>query len=271
MKIDIEKPDHTTNPNTQPVNDSVDWLVRPFIRWGDGYYGLCVQAGVVTESPDQDNAWKEYHLEYRGGDIWELEVCPHENTGWTVWRGKIPTREIFKVVMTHTENPPPIDWATATDDGQSVSDAGDKIVRKFSDTQRLNYLLQFILIDDVGDEYCSMGIVVRNEEMEEKVGYGPKESGGRMAGMIRTWDDDIRGVIDRAMSAHNFATATDDGQRRDALTILAEHESRYQTDGFRTLIASIRHDIISSQNGPVSGPCLLAGSTNTNPRSAQKN
>jgi len=140
------------------VSDSADWLVRPFIRWGDGYYGLCVQAGVVTESPDQNKAWTEYHLEYRGGDIWELEVCPHENTGWTVWRGKIPTREIFQVVMTHTENAPSIDWSNATDDGQ----------------------------------------------------------------------------------------------RRDALTILAEHESRYQTDGFRALIASIRHDIISSQTSKVS-------------------
>jgi len=27
MKTDIEKPDHATNPNTQPVNDSVDNIV----------------------------------------------------------------------------------------------------------------------------------------------------------------------------------------------------------------------------------------------------
>lgn len=91
--------------------DSQQRLVSPFVQWGDRYFGLSVQDGKVTTEPSEDKDWTEYHLEYRGGDIWELEVCPTENTGWTVWRGKIPTREIFVTIMQNIEEAPPIDWA----------------------------------------------------------------------------------------------------------------------------------------------------------------
>ncbi len=76
---------------------------------------------------------------------------------------------------------------------------------QFSDTDRLNYLLQFVAIDDVGDEEYCKGIVVSYEEMEEKVGLGPPDETGRMEGTIREWNDDLRDVIDRAMVLHSFA------------------------------------------------------------------
>ena len=100
---------------------SLHRLVSPFEQWGDRYFGLAVQDGKATTEPSEDKGWTEYHLEYRGGDIWEIEVCPTENTGWTVWRGKIPTREIFVTIMQNIEEAPLIDWANA-----EVSEAADK-------------------------------------------------------------------------------------------------------------------------------------------------
>jgi hypothetical protein len=74
---------------------------------------------------------------------------------------------------------------------------------KFTDTDRLNYLLQFIRVDDVGDEEYCKGIVVNGDSLEEKVGYGPMVN-GRMEGTVKEWEDGLRDVIDRSMVAHNF-------------------------------------------------------------------
>jgi hypothetical protein len=95
------------------VDVALHSLVSPFVPWGDRYFGLSVQDGKVTTEPSEGKDWTEYHLEYRGGDIWEIEVCPTENTGWTVWRGKIPSREIFATIMQNIEEAPPIDWANS--------------------------------------------------------------------------------------------------------------------------------------------------------------
>jgi hypothetical protein len=99
----------------KPLPVGSDAVLAPFVLWGDRYYGLCVQDGSVTTEPDQKKDWKEYHLDYRGGDIWEIEVCPSENTGWTVWRGKLPSREVFVTIMQNIEDAPPIDWANDKD------------------------------------------------------------------------------------------------------------------------------------------------------------
>jgi len=88
-----------------------------------------------------------------------------------------------------------------------------RMVRKFTDTDRLNYLLQFIHVDDVGDEYYCKGIVVNGDSLEEKVGFGPMVN-GRMDGTVKEWNDDLRDVIDRAMVAHGFANAA--GERLPA-------------------------------------------------------
>lgn len=82
--------------------------LAPFSQWGDGYYGLCVQDGLLTTDPDENKEWTEYHLDYRGGDIWGIEICPYGNTGWTVWRGKFPSREVFLTILQNIEDAPSI-------------------------------------------------------------------------------------------------------------------------------------------------------------------
>lgn len=106
-------------PEVPPGEDSVDEFVRPFVKWGDRCYGLCVQDSIVTTAPDENKDWTEYHLDYRGGGVWEIEVCPTENTGWTVWRGKLPNRAVFVMIMQNMEDAPPIDWTN--DQGQLSS------------------------------------------------------------------------------------------------------------------------------------------------------
>jgi hypothetical protein len=72
---------------------------------------LCVQDGKITTDPDEERDWAEYHIEHMHGDVWRIEVCPSENTGWDVFRGKLPTREFFVTVMQNIDEAPPIDWA----------------------------------------------------------------------------------------------------------------------------------------------------------------
>lgn len=84
----------------------------------------------------------------------------------------------------------------------------------FTDTDRLNYLLQFIRIDDVGDEEYCKGIVVDNEKLEDKVRLGPEGSDQILRGTIHGWNDDLRDVIDRAMATHSFLPNTELNQRQ---------------------------------------------------------
>ena len=88
----------------------IDQFVIPFTKWGHHLWGMSVQDGKVTTNPLEDVDWTEYHLEYFGGGIYEIEVCPNEVGGWTVWRGKIPSREVFVTIMQNIENAPPINW-----------------------------------------------------------------------------------------------------------------------------------------------------------------
>lgn len=79
---------------------------------------LCVQDGKITADPDEERDWTEYRIEHMHGDVWRIEVCPSENTGWTVFRGKLPTRELFVTIMQNIDEAPPIDWAnTCVSDG----------------------------------------------------------------------------------------------------------------------------------------------------------
>lgn len=74
---------------------------------------------------------------------------------------------------------------------------------KFTDTDRLNYLLKFIFVDDVGDYDCAKGVVVKYENMELELTSGPVVD-GCMENLVQEWDDDLRDVIDRSMIAHGF-------------------------------------------------------------------
>ena len=84
-------------------------------------------------------------------------------------------------------------------------------MNKYTDTDRLTYLLQFIEIDDVGDDIIAPGIVVHTERMEEGIGLGKYD--GDLFGQGRggnpclcKFGDDLRTVIDRAIEEHGMPT-----------------------------------------------------------------
>lgn len=92
-------------------------LFAPFADWSKGaeyYFGFTVDAdgnNVTDPNEDQPNL-TEWHLEYVGGEIYELEYCPAENCSTTVYRGRIPTREFFVALISNVEAAPKIDWMT---------------------------------------------------------------------------------------------------------------------------------------------------------------
>lgn len=74
---------------------------------------------------------------------------------------------------------------------------------QITDTQRLDFLLQFFSVDDVGDEDFVPGVVVDNEAAEEQITYGPADADGRMRSNIKDLQDDMRDIIDRAIIARS--------------------------------------------------------------------
>lgn len=72
-----------------------------------------------------------------------------------------------------------------------------------SDTDRLNFLLRFLRIDDIGDEDFFPGVIVDQEKMEDGVGFGPPDAEGRRMSNVRGSLDDLRDVIDRAIASHS--------------------------------------------------------------------
>ena len=75
---------------------------------------------------------------------------------------------------------------------------------KISDTDRLNFLLNFLSIDDVGDRDYVRGVCVDYEAMEKRLSWGrPDEnhSQRQQKSHIKTWEDDIKDVLDRAIES----------------------------------------------------------------------
>jgi hypothetical protein len=59
-----------------------------------------------------------------------------------------------------------------------------------SDTERLDFLLRFLSVEDVGDEDFILGVVVSPEALEEAIG---------VSGVL-DWKEDLRTIIDRAIN-----------------------------------------------------------------------
>jgi len=75
-----------------------------------------------------------------------------------------------------------------------------------TDKERLDFLLRYISIEDVGDESYCPGVVVRSEALEEALSHGPKaDEDGYYPNTIERWGDDMRDVIDRAIRLHHVA------------------------------------------------------------------
>ena len=91
-------------------------LFAPFVEWGDHgqYYGLCMDGPTLldqTELDEDDEYSHEWHLTYYGGGIWEIEYSKAPELCTVVYRGKIPTREVFLTVMANVEDAP--SWANS--------------------------------------------------------------------------------------------------------------------------------------------------------------
>ena len=63
-----------------------------------------------------------------------------------------------------------------------------EVARLTGDTRRLDFLLKYMVIDDVGDDEACPGVLVRSDSLE-----GDLCNGNRIG-----WDDNLRDVIDRA-------------------------------------------------------------------------
>jgi hypothetical protein len=74
--------------------------------------------------------------------------------------------------------------------------------KKYTDTDRLNYLLKHIFIDDVGDEETVLGVVVASERLEMELTLGPYRAEKEIVKFVHEWDDNLRDVIDRSMASH---------------------------------------------------------------------
>ena len=93
-------------------------------------------------------------------------------------------------------------WGTSAWYGDAPS-PGE--IQPHPDTARLDFLLRFIRIDDVGDSDPTLkGVVIKCEEMSDAIGFGPIKDNDADR-LIKEWDDNLRTVIDRAIAAHGFA------------------------------------------------------------------
>lgn len=98
----------------EPKSDCNINLFDPFEEWDDHgqYFGLCMDGPTIldqTELDEDDEFTHEWHITYYGGGIWEIEYSKASELCTVVYRGKIPTREVFLTVMANVEDAP--NWA----------------------------------------------------------------------------------------------------------------------------------------------------------------
>jgi len=99
-------------------------LFAPFVNVSEHptspYYMLCMDGEtlldheVLTEDDDFSHEW---HIDYMGGGIYEIEYSKAPELCTTVYRGKIPTREAFLTIMANVEDSP--SWANSDLSSQS--------------------------------------------------------------------------------------------------------------------------------------------------------
>jgi hypothetical protein len=78
-----------------------------------------------------------------------------------------------------------------------------EVERLRNDKDRLDFILRFLSIDDIGDDVATFGIVVDHEALEDALSWG-RRSGGKSPALVYGWNDDLRDVIDRARRGANI-------------------------------------------------------------------
>ncbi len=76
-----------------------------------------------------------------------------------------------------------------------------------TDTERLDFILKYFEIDDIGDAEAVPGVVINSEKLEDDLTYGAEEPHptytAYRSSLIKEYEDDLRDVIDRAIKSHN--------------------------------------------------------------------
>lgn len=93
-------------------------LFAPFVNVGESgapYYMLCMDGPTLLDHEvltEDDDFTHEWHIDYMGGGIYEIEFSKAPELCTQVYRGKIPTREAFLTIMANVEDAP--SWANAS-------------------------------------------------------------------------------------------------------------------------------------------------------------
>ena len=80
--------------------------------------------------------------------------------------------------------------ATPKDVAEMAAQLMEAAAGSRSDTERLEFLLRFLSVEDVGDEDFIPGVVVNPDALEEAIG---------VSGVL-DWKEDLRTIIDRAIN-----------------------------------------------------------------------
>ena len=68
---------------------------------------------------------------------------------------------------------------------------------EITDTERLEFLMKFFTVDDIGDEHVFPGVVVDADEVSDAFSYAVE---GEVVTMLYGWQNpDMRRVIDKAI------------------------------------------------------------------------
>jgi len=80
-----------------------------------------------------------------------------------------------------------------------------------TDTDRLEFLLEHFMLDDVGDDHFCPGVIIDNESLEDRLTFGVYKN-GEAKSLISSINEDFRVIIDNAIKAH--CEEENDDQRR---------------------------------------------------------
>ena len=61
------------------------------------------------------------------------------------------------------------------------------------DTERLDFLLKYFRIDDIGEEEVAFGVGIKYEDLETALSYN------ECSPAVKAHDDNLRDIIDRAI------------------------------------------------------------------------
>lgn len=91
-------------------------IFAPFVGTPDGtwfWYTVDAEGKNITDTHEDQPDQREWHIDYQhtdaqGYDVFDIEYSPADGLCEHLYRGRIPDRESFVLVMTHLAHTPPI-------------------------------------------------------------------------------------------------------------------------------------------------------------------